>query len=285
MLIVRTIRFLVERIMSFNVFGCPASSLNTYQDTLANNSNKDIKSFGSCGIWVQASYINHSCISNVRRSFIGDMMIVRATRDLEADTELTFWYQSPDGISPKALQKRLKSWGFTCDCAMCNDVRETPPAILAERKNLHAQLKQLFVRTNQSLKVTTAKFERLLRALDDTFKRPATDVPRLVLWDPQLLLIRMYSSMNNAKKSLEWIGKVLTTLGFVIAGADVASTPFQVQKWGLVIDHLVEIFLSARATFVALGCLEDSKRAEEYASVAYKIIVGESSSFASVHGK
>jgi len=42
------------------------------------------------GIWIISSYINHSCISNCRRSFIGDMQIIRATQDLHADTELVF---------------------------------------------------------------------------------------------------------------------------------------------------------------------------------------------------
>lgn len=56
------------------------------------------KKFHSCGVWPLASYINHSCYSNVRRSFIGDMMIVRATQDLIANTELVFWYTLPSDI-------------------------------------------------------------------------------------------------------------------------------------------------------------------------------------------
>jgi hypothetical protein len=51
------------------------------------------KKFHSCGVSPLASYINHSCYSNVRRSFIGDMMIVRAIQDLFANTELDFWPQ------------------------------------------------------------------------------------------------------------------------------------------------------------------------------------------------
>jgi hypothetical protein len=84
-----TARFLVERIMTYNVFGCLDSSLNTHKNMLASES-KEPTGFGSCDIWTQASYLNHSCVSNVRRAFIGDMMIVRASRDLETDTELSF---------------------------------------------------------------------------------------------------------------------------------------------------------------------------------------------------
>lgn len=40
------------------------------------------RSGGSTGVWIHASYANHSCIGNVSRAFIGDMMIVRASRDI-----------------------------------------------------------------------------------------------------------------------------------------------------------------------------------------------------------
>lgn len=35
-----------------------------------------------CGVWVLAARINHSCIGNCSRSFIGDMQIIHATCDL-----------------------------------------------------------------------------------------------------------------------------------------------------------------------------------------------------------
>lgn len=51
--------------------------------------------FTTSGIWMLISHINHICMSNCRRSLIGDMQIVRATKDLEAGTELVLWYQKP----------------------------------------------------------------------------------------------------------------------------------------------------------------------------------------------
>lgn len=53
------------------------------------------REFHTCGIWTLASYTNHSCYSNASRSFIGDMMVVRASQDLAPNTELTFWYHPP----------------------------------------------------------------------------------------------------------------------------------------------------------------------------------------------
>lgn len=67
--------------MSLNFFGCPLSSLDRHKDA-GKIKNPPCSAFHSCGTWIQASYINHSSTSNVRRSFIGDMMIVRAICDL-----------------------------------------------------------------------------------------------------------------------------------------------------------------------------------------------------------
>jgi hypothetical protein len=93
--------------MALNVFGCPVMTLKSHQDVISNKFLRKEANFYSCGIWINASYINHSCLGNVRRSFIGDMMIVRAAKDMAACTELMFPYKTPEGIydSSKVRQK------------------------------------------------------------------------------------------------------------------------------------------------------------------------------------
>ncbi|KAF1942738.1 SET domain-containing protein [Clathrospora elynae] len=275
--------FLVERIMSFNVFGCPLSSLNTHKDITVKQSEKP-KVYHSCGIWTQASYINHSCTSNASRSFIGDMMIVRATQDLEPGTEITFWYQTRDGYDPKGMQEKLGSWQFTCTCAICQDEKDTKAAVVKKRREIVDKLKTAF-QLSASHDIKSKKVERLLNALNDTYTRPADEVPRLLLWDPQLALTRMYMAEKKVDKALESVQKVLIQLGFIIAGADSTSMGFRVVKWGLVVDHLIEVFLHARSAFEVIKAWEDSKIAEEYARIAYKIVVGEDTSFESSYGR
>ncbi|KAF1959181.1 hypothetical protein CC80DRAFT_467564 [Byssothecium circinans] len=274
--------FLAERIMSLNVFGCPLSSLTSHKDIMANKSEKPAE-YHSCGIWTQASYINHSCMSNARRSFIGDMMIVRATQDLEAGTEITFWYHMPDATNLNEMQKNLKPWGFVCDCTICQDAKDTRAAVSSKREDLLGKMKSV-CGSSASHGIQTDRMERLLRALDDTYTRPADEVPRLALWDPQLLLARSYVAQNNMVSALKSVGKVLTALGFVVVGTDSSSTRFRVVKWGLVVDHLVEAFLHAQAAFMALGAWDDMKSAGEYAKVVYRIVVGEDTSFGSTYG-
>jgi hypothetical protein len=69
------------------------------------------------------------------------------------------------------------------------------------------------------------------------------------------------------------VEKVLTSLGFVFVGADSSHTRFAIIRWGLLMDHLMEMFLLAR------NAREDLRRAEEYARTTYKIIVSEDTSF------
>jgi hypothetical protein len=45
------------------------------------------------GLWLTIAAMNHNCLSNTRRSVIGDMAIIRASQDISAGTELTHEYQ------------------------------------------------------------------------------------------------------------------------------------------------------------------------------------------------
>ncbi|KAF9740546.1 hypothetical protein PMIN06_001607 [Paraphaeosphaeria minitans] len=271
--------FLVERIMSLNVFGCPLSSLNTRSD-MRSSKPEEPTAYHSCGIWTQASYINHSCTSNARRSFIGDMMIVRATQDLEADTEVSFWYKQPTGEHSEDPREVYKHWGFICTCAICQDAGTTTKAVIQERRKTLEKLKRACDSSNG---IQVSQFERLLKDLDHTYTEPASKVPRLLVFDAQFLLARVYMGENNMIKGLECIRKMLSALGFIVEGFDASPTSCRVVKWGLMVDYLVEAFLHARTAFQTIGDKESSKRAEEYAKCAYKVVVGEDSSFNSSH--
>jgi len=69
-----------------------------------------------------------------------------------------------------------------------------------------------------------------------------------------------------------------------VAGADSTLAAFLVVKWGLIVDHLVGVFLQARDAFMAIGTLENSRQAEDYARLVFAIIIGENSSFSATYG-
>jgi hypothetical protein len=262
--------------MTLNVFGCPVATLKSHKDLTSNQFSKKDANFHSCGIWIKASYINHSCLGNVRRSFIGDMMIVRATKDMDAGTELMFPYEAPEGIYTSKAEQKFKNWGFVCRCALCEDIKATMSSEVTKRKSLLEQLNRL---CDSNVRDLPPKFERLLKALNETYARPVEEVPRLMLWDPQLLLTRIYMQQPDLTKALESVGKTLRLLGFVVTGLDRTPAALMVTTWGHTVDHLVEAFLHARSGFEQLGLWEKSKQAEQYTRVAYRILVGEDASF------
>lgn len=192
----------------------------------------------SSGVWSMASYINHSCLSNARRSFIGDMMIVRASRDLPSNTEITFWYKSPMTGDRKEFPINLKHWGFKCDCILCQDTQSLSRDVLSNRNKISADLRGLFKRPEIDLR----KIEEPISSLAGTYHRPASEIPRLELYSPDLSLAIIYASSGKHEKAVEFGIKSLESLGFVIKGGDIphiSDAPLVVERWGLMTDAVV----------------------------------------------
>jgi hypothetical protein len=232
--------------------------------------------FHSCGIWSMASYINHSCCSNARRSFIGDMMIVRAARDLAADTEVTFWYHAPDLNGYVERQKKFRHWGYMCDCAICQDDNESGESLLAKRRSLRDSLEKR-VRFFEQKGTGAARVEALLAALADTYRRPAHEVPRQAIWDLQAAFARALLLQRQPVEAVQQLLKALVSLGYEIEGGNlprVASEALVVRRWGLMSDNVADCWLCLRDAYRTVAP-DLAERAEGYARISYRIVYGE----------
>lgn len=201
-------------------------------------------------------------------------MIIRACCDMAAGAQVTFWYHNPSTFGEGESQNMHNHWGFNCECAICMDARSTDAVVLGRRQKLLVDMKGVF-----SSQFDIKKVERLIEAIGKTYTQPAKDVPRLLLWEPQLCVLRFYATQRMASKTMQSALKVLAFLGFVIIGADSSRTPFAIVKWGFMEEHLVEVFFDLRNAFIAMGAEKDSLHAEGYARTAYKILIGEDASF------
>lgn len=211
------------------------------------------------------------------------MMIVRAIRDLEEGTELFFWYHCPEKGNSNDTKSKLKYWGFECECSICFDDKVTPSSTQRQREVLRKSLERTFRETSLG-NGKEQKIERLLDELNQTYSQPADKVPRLLVWDMQLLLARGYASRNKTRQVIAAVGKVLISLGFVVTGVDSSQAPMAISRWGMLVDHLVETFMLLRNAFVLANDTMNSDRAGEYARTAYKMVVGEDVSFDIVWG-
>jgi len=267
--------------MSLNVFGCPRTSLKNHLDR--STKEKHSAAYHTSGIFITASHINHSCHCNARRSFIGDMQIVRAAQNIPAGTEITFWYAVPESTDTyDKTQEKLANWGFKCTCIACQANKK------AKKKTVDKRLKirsDLLAALDNPKGVDTAKFERSLGAIESTYTIPATTVPRLLLWDPYLFLTRAYSSEKKSAHVITYAWKTLASLGFVIKREQPTSLTsiFEIEQWGQVVDHVIETWVHLWVAYATLApnlC----EKCERYARITYKICIGEDVTFGENYG-
>jgi hypothetical protein len=157
-------------------------------------------------------------------------------------------------------------------------MKNTPKKLLKRRDALRGDLKAAVPNMSG---IDAAKAERLLAAVEQTYKSPPSEVPRLALYDSYLLLARVYAAQMQPAKAVSLALKALESLGFVIKGAHIptsSSIPFEIEQWGMMRGGVVEAWIhlcNAYATFAP----HMFQKAEECAKVAYRICVGEDVTF------
>ncbi|KAL5590805.1 hypothetical protein FOBRF1_014362 [Fusarium oxysporum] len=72
----------------------------------------------STGLWIRASYINHSCIPNAKKDFVGDLIIFRAMRRIVTGEEITHSYDESSYYEARKTNI-LRTWNFECRCQLC----------------------------------------------------------------------------------------------------------------------------------------------------------------------
>ncbi|KAF9774235.1 hypothetical protein IL306_007805 [Fusarium sp. DS 682] len=137
---------------------------------LGQQSEDEDVSNASTGLWVRASYINHSCVPNAKKDFVGDLIIFRATRKIAPGEEITHSYDvSSDYEERKANIQR--TWDFECRCQLC--VIEG-----AESENIRKQRRQAeekansFAQTNEpsgASRIMVRRAKILRQALNETY--------------------------------------------------------------------------------------------------------------------
>ncbi|KAG1769841.1 SET domain-containing protein [Suillus occidentalis] len=79
------------------------------------------------GLWVGASYFNHSCCPNVQKTRIGRAMHFTTSRSVETGEELCISYIDTNQTITQRRQDLEDSWFFKCQCQRC----------LSEEASLH----------------------------------------------------------------------------------------------------------------------------------------------------
>jgi len=176
-----------------------SSIMDTFQihDIIARNAFGPGGQFGeedatkaSAGLWVYAAYINHSCLPNAEKEYIGDLMLVRATRDIKAGEEIYHAYDESADYDARQ-QSLMRTWGFKCECALCAVEKEEKLEMRAKRRELEKDAYDFVMReTPQNAKrLVVVKMKKLKKRLEETYdEKKYKDLPRRAMVNVDLWL-------------------------------------------------------------------------------------------------
>lgn len=129
----------VDRAIKLNHFDLPPcmadlqiSMMPGNVETVVNTITKSSTGPTSSGIFLRASLFNHSCAANAVNAFVGDLIIIHASKNIKKGEEITIAYTPRE----PNFQKKLEEWGFVCTCAHCKADAQHPHATIEERGKL-----------------------------------------------------------------------------------------------------------------------------------------------------
>lgn len=273
------VRFMIHAIVDLNCYKFFQS--RDFHRRLARAEPDLLDHHKSAGIWIQASYINHSCLPNIETAFIGDMMIVRAAKDLDAGSELTYSYTGLLGTYEER-QSGLRDYGFQCTCCRCLSDRNVDSGCRDDR----AQILHSLELENRKLAMSKAgttlgRIEKLLDEFDNTYTTPASNLPRPEIYMELFISIRNLDSWGMFAEVVTLVGRLLVVSGFNLR---IGKQRFRVMQWGSVSDLTVA---SLAYLWKAYGTVKPAlcHEVEGVLKTAYEIVVGERWSFEGVYGE
>lgn len=149
-------------------------------------------------LFIQASYMNHSCVQNTFRSFIGDMIFIRAINDMPANTELTTSYWPATTEQPERRFILCKHWEFDCECPLCSAERQCK----TDWAKIFAEVRRISAPSPSKVKPDHMKqIETLIKKLENIYAEHLfADLPRMSMQDLQAALLNISISLKDNSK-------------------------------------------------------------------------------------
>jgi tetratricopeptide (TPR) repeat protein len=211
--------FQVQSIIEQNSFSAPDLRPVKAGSTTGTNKAAETDTETSVGVWMHASRINHACGANTNRGFLGDLMLIHATRDIAAGEEITMRYPLPEADLDKRRDLLKMAWRFTCNCALCSAEVSGTPVQRARLKTLLGTVETFLAKSKMKQRqlanevlVTGERLYRDVIAAYDTFM-PA-NMPRLGLIDLALWLSQAYTIQGRREPTYQKALEALEYAGF-----------------------------------------------------------------------
>ncbi|KAK0734621.1 hypothetical protein B0T26DRAFT_746502 [Lasiosphaeria miniovina] len=272
--------FLVEGIRTKNCFSAP---LSTVEDTRPAAPPGHMAK----GLWAHASHMNHSCVPNTMRSFLGDMLVSRATRDIAAGEEVFQQYVPVKSLVNLRNAEYKAGWGFECGCTLCSGERKSPAANLDRRREVLIAVEKACNKRGPGAgdkgivpNAVIRNIDRLAQKLEDLHEPEVYDgLPRLTLIYPCNWLVGAHRGRKNHAKVLKYGLRVLRNFGFRVPleegsawePRDMYTRPGDVS---LMTIHVVAALRKMAEAHQALGQSVMAARCTEAAEFGFLMVTG-----------
>jgi len=237
------------------------------------------------GLWIMPSYINHSCWPNSVRSFLGDLLIVRAARDISEGEEITINY-----IENRAgVQERQKAfyteWGFNCECTLCQVEVAESQEVQDKRQELIEKALKFKVYFKQSVKKSNsaiAPLTTLIKGIEATYAKPEFIHPRVLLLSPTDILQTFFVRAERPQDVFLLAKQTLNRLGFKIT---TRGRKVVIERYGYMGYLVMRVFIHVITAGAMAGDLWTAILWKNIAIKAYEVLVGERESFFDAWGR
>lgn len=218
--------------------------------------------------------MNHGCLPNSVRTFIGDILLLRASRDIAEGEEILSQYVSPE-LKYEDRQRGFRgTWGFTCDCGLCTFDKNIGAELEGKRMAIFEELKGMAQKLGKTPTVTALKkFARRIRDLEALYDAEiAAESPCLCLVHPTLFLTEAWRALKHGDRMIESATKLLRYFGIVTR---IQGGEFEVLKnSGLVNVETVRALKYMTEGYEAKGQASLASQIDSLARLWFKVITG-----------
>lgn len=190
------------------------------------------------GLWPATSrpHLPHACLPNTARSHMGDVLILRAAREIRSGERLSVSHVHP-ALPLEERRVELVRPGTNlnaCDCEFCAIEEKEGSEMRARRVELVQRVKALSdkapaerLRTdagrdentgpsNDAVKDIAREVSQICDALDATFTHPASVQPRFPLLEPlsYLFACHLYLGAQHTEDAMRANARYFAALGF-----------------------------------------------------------------------
>lgn len=200
-------------------------------------------------------------------------MIVRAARDIKKGEQITHAYYPTTEFGTRQATF-LKTWGFTCNCSLCAAESLETAAVRNKRQTQLATILELKSGEEYSASLLQ-KGIQLVRSVESTYTKPATEQPRHVVFEAFRHLAEMKQGSTLAEILVTLHG-TLEALGYKI---EETQGKVSVTRHGSISTFLPEIFHQCSMAYVVFGNFSMARSYNKLAANFYEVIFGEKESF------